>query len=245
MSQLDVSCQGQDDQASIPSGASLSCDVANAGGQGVAEARTSFGLRPQADVQASASGVSAGALAAATVIYQAQIRETAAPPVGGLFTLPLRIRTRGEVSDYVEGYSEGIAQVTVFAEGELVFELTAQPPSLPNFDFENTEETEIETVFDVSINASCSASSDAGLLASGCQAVVDPEFAFDQAAFDAAMGPDTFPLEDFYAIELSANLTTPVPALRGAWRLVAPATLLVVAILAMARLGPPISARRR
>jgi hypothetical protein len=140
------------------------------------------------------------------VIYQMRIQQTAEPPIGGLFTLPLRIRTRGEVSGYVDNYSEGIAEVTVWEDGDLVFKQTALPPSLPNFDIMVTEDTPIDTVFDVSLHASCWAMSDRDLLASDCQALVDPEFDFDQAAFDAAMGEDSFPLDDFYEAELSANL---------------------------------------
>lgn len=43
-------------------------------------------------------------------------------------------------------------------------------------------------------------------VSSSCSSFIDPMFAFDQAAFDAFMGPETFMLADFYSIELSANL---------------------------------------
>jgi hypothetical protein len=39
-----------------------------------------------------------------------------------------------------------------------------------------------------------------------CSAFVDPSFTFDQGAFDAQMGGDTFALSDYYKIELSPNL---------------------------------------
>lgn len=38
-------------------------------------------------------------------------------------------------------------------------------------------------------------------------AMVDPELYLDQAAFDAAHGPESFPLEDYYTIEFSENLS--------------------------------------
>ncbi|MDJ0788800.1 MAG: hypothetical protein QNK05_18480 [Myxococcota bacterium] len=46
-----------------------------------------------------------------------------------------------------------------------------------------------------------------------CQSVIDPVIRFDQAAFDARMGADTFPLDEFFAIELSANLPEPDPGM--------------------------------
>jgi hypothetical protein len=49
---------------------------------------------------------------------------------------------------------------------------------------------------------------------SDCQAVIDPEFQFDQAAFDAQMGSNTFPLAKYYDFGYSPNLSsapTPTP----------------------------------
>jgi hypothetical protein len=40
-----------------------------------------------------------------------------------------------------------------------------------------------------------------------CQAIVDPAFQFDQATFDGEMGPNTFPLSEYYSFEYSSNLT--------------------------------------
>jgi hypothetical protein len=46
--------------------------------------------------------------------------------------------------------------------------------------------------------------------------VVDPHFQFDQAAFNAEMGANTFPLDEYYGFEYSPNLTqtpeTPEPS---------------------------------
>lgn len=65
--------------------------------------------------------------------------------------------------------------------------------------------------YGVSIVATClaqTAVSDA--LSSRCAATADPAFAFDQAAFDAAMGEDTFALADHFVIRYSDNLV-PTP----------------------------------
>jgi hypothetical protein len=44
-----------------------------------------------------------------------------------------------------------------------------------------------------------------------CSAVVDPVLGFDQAAFDAQMGADTFPLAHNYEFVFSENVTAPIP----------------------------------
>ena len=41
---------------------------------------------------------------------------------------------------------------------------------------------------------------------SSCQATADPTFEFDQAAWDALLGEDSFPLADYFSIEFSENL---------------------------------------
>jgi hypothetical protein len=46
----------------------------------------------------------------------------------------------------------------------------------------------------------------------GCQAVVDPEFQFDQDAFDAQMGSDTFLLAKYYDFGYSPNLSSTTTA---------------------------------
>jgi len=44
-----------------------------------------------------------------------------------------------------------------------------------------------------------------------CSAWVDPMFSFDQAAFDAQMGADTFALADYYRLVFSENVPTAPP----------------------------------
>jgi hypothetical protein len=70
------------------------------------------------------------------------------------------------------------------------------------FDF-----SEGDTVARVSLAATCSAGAVAiGGMSADCSAFADPAFAFDQAAFDAMMGPHTFSLSDAFQIALSPGL---------------------------------------
>jgi len=50
-------------------------------------------------------------------------------------------------------------------------------------------------------------------LGSTASAVVDPLFEFDQQAFNAEMGPNTYPLSDYYKFDFSPNIpTVPEPS---------------------------------
>lgn len=44
-----------------------------------------------------------------------------------------------------------------------------------------------------------------------CNVAIDPTLGFDQAAFDLAMGANTFRLDDYYRLSLSPNLPVPEP----------------------------------
>jgi len=66
--------------------------------------------------------------------------------------------------------------------------------------------------FSAAVEAICSASAYQNMT-SECQAIADPVLMFNQAAFNAEMGSNTFPLADYYSIEYSPNLTaTPEPS---------------------------------
>lgn len=59
-----------------------------------------------------------------------------------------------------------------------------------------------------SIDAICTTVAAYNAPHSECQAVADPVFKFDQAAFDAEMGSKTFPLADYFSFGFSPNLAT-------------------------------------
>ena len=58
---------------------------------------------------------------------------------------------------------------------------------------------------DVDLQARCATSTSAGGSAT-CHTTADPVVGFDQAAFDAAQGANTFPLTDFFGIQLSEGM---------------------------------------
>ena len=70
------------------------------------------------------------------------------------------------------------------------------------FDF-----SEGDPVAEVDLFASCSFASElAGFGFGDCTSTADPFIGFDQTAFDALKGPNTFPLSDFFAIVVSPGL---------------------------------------
>ena len=58
--------------------------------------------------------------------------------------------------------------------------------------------------------AGCSAGGGNTPFTPSCLAVADPSFEFDQDAFDAEMGSNTFPLSEYYSFEYSPNLTATI-----------------------------------
>ena len=65
--------------------------------------------------------------------------------------------------------------------------------------------------YKVELNASCMIVGPVLFLGSDCQSAVDPQFQFDQAAFNAEMGSKTFPLDEYYKVDYSPNLTPATP----------------------------------
>jgi hypothetical protein len=65
----------------------------------------------------------------------------------------------------------------------------------------------------VEVSASCDAfaAQYVVILEDECGAFADPVFSFDQQAFDAAMGSQTFPLADYYSLQFSPNVPDLVP----------------------------------
>lgn len=73
-----------------------------------------------------------------------------------------------------------------------------------------------DSVYEAIDYATCTANGNIGdvrfTVQTSCQAVIDPEFQFDQATFNSQMGLNTFPLAKYYGFAYSPNLTsTPTP----------------------------------
>jgi hypothetical protein len=64
--------------------------------------------------------------------------------------------------------------------------------------------------YSVQVYALCEATV-IGTGTSVCSAMVDPFIGFDQATFDAQMGPNTFALDQYYQFVFSPNLPVPEP----------------------------------
>lgn len=141
------------------------------------------------------------------------IREIASPPLA-LPAVPLKLRVRGEIT--VNGIAETSAtiRVTVNGDPEDSFEFTT-PGAVGFFSVDQEfpgEFFEIEVGQDFTKQAFCSAEARWPGGTSFCSVVLDPIIELDQATLDALLGANSFPLEDFYALEFSPNLTIDAPA---------------------------------
>ncbi|HMD98043.1 MAG TPA: PEP-CTERM sorting domain-containing protein [Terriglobia bacterium] len=164
-----------------------------------------FGLAPEADVSGAAwflggLGYWADFHGDASVDYSVAVEETGTPPSspsGG--TIPVKMTWMGETQLYGWAYAIIGADFNGYSyivPGVVDFNLT------PGVEYPG------------SVYASCAAYATYvyGVDYSECQALSDPVFEFDQAAFDAEMGSQTFPLADYYGFGFSPNLTTPEPS---------------------------------
>ena len=77
------------------------------------------------------------------------------------------------------------------------------------------------TQYEAGLDASCEVgNASENLISNECQAVADPGLTFDQAAFNAEMGSNTFPLAEYYSIEYSPNLTAKESLHKSATRVI-------------------------
>lgn len=189
---------------------SLSCDYQwtrndYASGHATMQALTSFGPNLEANVQAAATVVGgpmgtiyADAYGVGNLTYFTMLGELQAPPVV-VGTIPISVTFAGEM------HSSGETSVWWMADlgggGYYQHSGTVTLQMLPGINYSNT------------LSAGCRAwARSDNYLYSECQAVVDPTYQFDQAAFDQMMGPNTFNLNEYYEFRYSPNLDlTPVP----------------------------------
>jgi len=163
-----------------------------------------FALAPEADVSGAAwfvggLGYWADFHGDASVDYSMVVEATSNPPTT-VDSVPVKMAWMGETQLY--GWAYGIIGADFNGYSYVI-------PGVVDFNLTPGVE------YSGSVYASCAAYATYiyGVDYSECQALSDPVFEFDQAAFDAEMGSQTFPLADYYGFAFSPNLTsTPEPS---------------------------------
>jgi PEP-CTERM motif len=165
----------------------------------VGEANTGLDLEPLplAAVQGSAAafgGPSPGSAfwGSAWAEYYVVIESTATPPTG-ISSIPVIVTVLGETR--VSGCCAQDTYSLTTLDGTQYFPGTGYLTLA------------LDVVHQVAVEAGCMAWVGGAVTQSECQAVADPAFMFDQAAFDAMMGPDTFPLSDYFGFAYSPNMS--------------------------------------
>ena len=184
-------------------------------------ALASFSTPIMADVVGAASywdGFGAGSAFAgyAGVNYLMAVEELDTPPAT-VTVIPVTLFATG--STYVSGIGSAYSWVTfngVKFWTPVVLDLNLVP----------------NTAYFGSVWARCDAWVGSGWQYSECQAVTDPVFQFNQAAFDVQMGEQTFPLSRYYGFSFSPNL---VPEPSSALLIVAGTLCLTCAVRRGAR----------
>jgi hypothetical protein len=136
----------------------------------------------------------------ASLNYWVELIQTAAPPKN-VTTIPVSIQTAGEVN------TNGVADGAAYGR----FDFQYLP--INSVTLVNVTPNVADSVF---LDASCSGQisyADGQAPSSFCQVVADPRFTLDQAAFDAQMGSNTFPLDQYYEFAYSPGAAaTPEPS---------------------------------
>ncbi len=150
-------------------------------------------------------------LGTALLQYGVVLDEIAAPPES-VAAVPIKVEAHGELTG--SGNYSGLAS---FAE---VIGPDGVVQTLPLNGTEVDLMLTPDAGYTAELSAGCQASANSNNATydgvyfadrSECQDLVDPQFQFDQAAFDAEMGANTFPLDEYYGFDYSPNLTSDTP----------------------------------
>ncbi|HYA37188.1 MAG TPA: VPLPA-CTERM sorting domain-containing protein [Candidatus Methylomirabilis sp.] len=210
-----------------PYGQDLACDLsvtnpdgdtATAVGRANAGFGSGFPFIGNVNVNAEAKGSgSASFRAYATIGFEIQSLKSVTWPSEGV---PIIFSTRGEGSATASGPNEyGNLTGSAMAEGGAMLVGQSNFPSYQfsmldtnTGGFDKTVSVNIwfpNYEYGMNINAGCTAFAYNGGSAT-CGAAVDPFLGFDQATFDATMGANTYPLNEYFKIVVSENVV-PIP----------------------------------
>lgn len=221
----------------VPGAFSAGCDVTGStsfgSGQAVAHGLTTFGYPAAADVQTSFSGTSGRGEARITALVDLKVvlQQTAAPPVAAT-AIPVTVEAPYSMTASVlsagSGGGSGAFVSLWIVGGDLPYAITLTDQlNIGSSSLQATKEGTLRWKgnltlddenpyaggLDLRISARCVSSlfsAYGGEFGTDCQAIIDPLFGFDQDAFDALMGIDTFQLADYFAFGLSENLGQPL-----------------------------------
>ncbi len=142
----------------------------------------------------------ASAAATSEIDLEIRVNTLKTPPVA-TSVVDIAGYASGEVS--LAGASYGTVRIGLDGPGHSDTTLAFGPPNFSDFMF--SVGIVPDSVYTATLQASCISSGDEG----HCFAVLDPLLDFDQEAFNARLGADSYLLADYFAIEISAPVPEP------------------------------------
>ena len=150
-------------------------------------------------VQTRSFGPAFSVSATSTIVGQLRVTQTAPPPVP-TDIVDLAVFTSGEVWPF--GASAGSARLSLDGPLHTNTTLVLAPP---NFDNRRVSAAIVpDGIYAFTMRVSCQ--TDPSPPASTFSGYLDPLVTFDQAAFNARMGPESYPLANYFELELSPNI---------------------------------------
>jgi len=150
---------------------------------------------------------SASATANGSIRYQVAIEEDVVPPLGvSLLVVPVKVKMSGRGTS---GGGGGGAMFFTRVSVGLFQRIAGTHATNQFFDTELTLLLVPDSAYEINVVAGCTAFAQGlGNIQANdmCTAFADPEFTFDQAAFDLSQGANTFPLEDYYSFQYSPGI---------------------------------------
>ena len=162
--------------------------------------------------QNQASSGAGGSITAYVSVDQIKV------PTFNPIVLPIYFEAKGEGSDTGSGSFGAFA--TLFANKTVAYKIQHDgSPGSDSFNELTTVDASPNTAYSIEISAGGGAFADwtpgVGTYSS-FDVAVDPKIGFDQAAFDALYGSNSFPLAQYYSIDFSPNVPVPSVPVPGA-----------------------------